>query len=415
MTFTHEVWWQYRISHSTLECMRTTIIALYLIIAITTAPLDAFATSPSLHVSGWIPYWRDSAGIKDAKKHIQSIDLVFPFAYTVTTQGTIKDQAGLHEKEWKSFLTYARKRNVEIMPTVMWSDGIGIHGTLSDPLKRARHIKEIVTMVEKGKYDGVDIDYESKKAETITYFSLFLAELKNELGDDKVLSCTIEARTPPESLYRDVPPVIHYANDYTEIATHCDRVQIMAYDQQRADLTLNTKRRGEPYIPVADVEWVRAVVKLALKDIPKEKIVLGIPSYGHHYTVTVSPNWFREYTRIGALNIPDMLDVAKEYKVRPTRNTAGEMSFSYMPKTSEMTLLRSLTIPKSTPKGNVVAARALAHANKTGETIQFRLGWYSDAEAMRQKIALAQELGLYGVAFFKIDGEEDQNVWKYVE
>ena len=378
-------------------------------------PLSAYASSThALNVAGWIPYWNDTNGIKDAKKHLKNIDTIYPFSFTVTTQGIVKDQAGLSDKEWKSFIKTAQKKDIEIIPSVMWSDGESIHTVLSSTSTRATHIKSITDMVEQGKYDGVDIDYEAKKSETINFFSLFLKELKAELGK-KLLTCTVEARTPPDSLYKEVPAVITYANDYVEIAKHCDRVEIMAYDQQRADIRLNSERAGKPYMPVSDVDWVQKVVELALKDIPKEKLVLGIPTYGHHYTVTVSPNWYQGYQKIGALNMPDMLDVAKEYKVTPTRNDAGEMSFTYIPKSSKLKLSKSLKIPKDTPKGNIVAAKALAYANKTGETVQFNIGWYSDASAMKEKVELARKYELFGVVLFKIDGEEDQKVWNYLE
>jgi spore germination protein YaaH len=377
-------------------------------------PSFAQAESNDLEVAGWVPYWRDTQGIKDVKKHIDDIDIVFPFAFTVTTQGVIKDQAGLGAKEWKSLQKTAKSKDVAIIPTVMWADGASIHNVLSNDILRKAHIKGIVEMVEKGKYQGVDIDYESKNAETINYFSLFLKELKEEL-DGKMLTCTVEARTPPDSLYKEVPAVLTYANDYKEIGTHCDRVEIMAYDQQRADLKLNEKRTGEPYMPVADIDWVRKVVALAVKDIPNEKILLGLSSYGHHYTVTVAPNWYKNYQKIGALNVPGILDIAKQYKVTPSRNKAGEMSFTYIPKSSKLKLGSNLKIPKDTPKGNLVSAKALAYANKTGETVTFNIGWYSDAEAMKQKIDLAKEFDLRGIALFKFDGEEDQKVWNYLK
>ncbi|MCF7815637.1 MAG: hypothetical protein K9M10_01780 [Candidatus Pacebacteria bacterium] len=388
------------------------IVALFVAISIMT-PSGVSATERSLEVSGWIPYWRDSEGIKDAKEHLRDLDRVFPFAYTVTTKGQLRDQAGLSDKEWKNFIKSAQRKKVEIVPTVMWSDGVSIHTVLSDDVLRAAHISEIVAMVKKGKYNGVDIDYESKKAETINYFSLFLKELKGELGK-KLLTCTVEARTPPESLYREIPEVIEYANDYKEIAKYCDRVELMTYDQRRADIKLNAEKAGQPYMPLSDVDWVRKVVELALKDIPKEKILLGVPTYGHHYIVTVAPDWYKNYRRIGALNVPGILDIAKEYKVKPSRNRAGEMSFTYIPKSSLLKLPSSFKIPKDTPKGNIIAARALAYANKSGETITFNMATYSDAEAMKQKIDLAKEFNLRGIALFKIDGQEDQKVWKYL-
>ncbi len=386
-----------------------------LLIGVCTAPFVTHANSDELEVSGWIPYWRDSEGIKDAKKHLGVLDVVYPFAFTVTTQGELRDQAKLSAREWKSFVKSAQKSDVLIVPTVMWSDGASIHAVLSNEKSRRAHVEEIARMVERGKYDGVDIDYEGKKSDTINHFSAFLKELKGELGD-KMLSCTVEPRTPPDSLYREVPAVINYANDYAAIGTYCDRVVIMAYDQQRADIKLNNERKGAPYMPVADADWVRKVIAHTITLIPKEKVVLGMATYGHHYAVTVAPDWYRDYWKLGAMNVPDILDVAKKYKVTPTRNDAGEMSFSYLPKGSNHVKFPSnLAIPKDTPKGMKVAAQALAYANRTGKEVVFNIGWYSDARAMKDKIDLAKEYGLLGVSLFKIDGEEDRKVWDYLK
>jgi spore germination protein YaaH len=391
---------------------RSLIVFLFLGTLFVQAPFVYGASD--LQVSGWMPYWNDSSAMRDAKKHIDSIDMVYPFAFTMTTKGELRDQAGLGDKDWKNFIKTARNNDVEIIPSIMSSDGVAIHAILSSTSTRTAHIAGILEMVEKGKYDGVDIDYESKKSETKDYFSQFLKELKAGLGKKK-LTCTLEARTPPDSLYKEVPAMIAYANDYKEIAKYCDQVELMTYDQQRADLKLNTEKAGEPYMPLSDADWVEKVIVLALKDIPKEKVVLGIPTYGHHYAVTVAPNWYRDYRKIGALNVPDILDVAKEYKVTPSRNRAGEMSFTYLPKSSTVKFPKTLKIPKNTPKGNLVSARALAYANKTGSEVVFNIAWYSDAEAMKQKIDLAKKYDLHGIAFFKIDGEEDQKVWKYVK
>lgn len=396
------------------------ILVLGFLILCNSFPIFAFAastsdTDESLFVSGWIPYWRDTQGMKDAKKHIKDIDAVYPFSYVMKDDGTLKDLAGMNKSDWKSFVKYAHGKKVKVIPTVMSSDAGAVHSNLSYPELRKKHIDAIVEMVKKGKYDGVDIDYESKFSSTAPYFSAFLTELKAALGKDKVLSCTIESRTPADSLYKTVPPVILYANDLKTIGTVCDRVLVMAYDQQRADIKLNDQRNGAPYIPVADVDWVEKVVKEMLKDIPAEKMVLGVPTYGHHYAVTVAPNWYRDYRKVGALNMPDILDVAKDYKVTPSRNSAGEMGFSYMPKSSTFVFPANIVAPKGTPSGLEVAAKALAYANQTGQTVTFNYASYSDAGAIQEKVALAKEYGLKGVALFKIDGEEDQKAWKILK
>ncbi len=374
------------------------------------APLGASA-SDDLEVAGWLPYWRAEESTKNARKHLGDIDTLHPFVYIAQQNGTISSQSDLEDSHWRRLFRQAKKDDVEVIPTIMWSDGAATHAVLSDSKLRAKHVKEIAQMVEDGDFDGVDIDYEAKRSETKDYFSRFLEELKEEL-DGKILACTIEARTPPSSLYKVPPATIAYANDYDAIAEHCDRVEIMAYDQQRADIKLNEERAGMPYMPVADVDWVEKVIQLAIKDIPADKIMLGIPSYGTHYEVTVAPNWFRDYRRIGALNMPDMLDVAKENKVKPSRNKAGEMSFTYLPKSATVKIPTSIKAPKNTPSGNVTAARALAYADKTGKEVKFNIGWYSDAEAMMDKVDLARKYDLRGVALFKIDGEEDQKFWR---
>lgn len=382
------------------------------------APAGYASADTDLEVAGWIPYWRDAQGMKDAKKHIDRIDTVYPFAFTVDGDGKIKDQAGLGNKDWKSFIKTAQGKEVEIIPTIMSGDGATMHAILSNPVSRKAHVDAIVSMVTKGKYDGVDIDYEAKKAETKNHFSLFLLELKQALGKNKVLSCTVEARTPPDSLYREVPAVVNYTNDYEALDIACDRIVIMAYDQQRADIKANDERKGLPYIPVADPLWVEKVVKLALKHFDEDKIVLGIPTYGRQWAVTVAPDWFRGYESLEALNLPHMLDLAKREKATPTRNVAGEMSFSYLPgrvdaKTQKE--IKKMKVPTGTAKGDKIALQALAYANKTGKEVIVNVAWYSDAGAMIDKIEMAEKYGLRGVALFKIDGEEDQGVWTYLK
>ncbi len=364
-----------------------------------------------IEVAGWIPWWQDTDGVKSATKQIKKLDTIHPFAFEVKINGELVDKAGLKDRNWRNLIKTAGRNDVDVIPSILWNDGATIHNILSDKNKRADHIENIVDMVEDGDFDGVDIDYESKLSETKDYFSAFLRELKDELND-KLLTCTVEARTPPDSLYRTVPATIEYANDYKEIAKYCDVFELMTYDQQRADLKLNDMRKGEPYMPVADVAWVEKVLELALEDIPAHKIMLGVPTYGREWTVTVAPDWYKTYKGNGAINQPEVKKIAKTNKVKEGRNLAGEASFTFFPKDSPFKILDQLPVPDGTRLGFEAASKALLFANMTKIEVPVELVWYSDATAISQKVDLAKKYNLRGVAIFKIDGDEDQNIWK---
>ena len=243
-------------------------------------------------------------------KNIEKLDTVYPFVYEVEgIDAKITDKAKLSEKQWRDFIKLAKKNKVEVIPTIAWFDGIQIDYILSDKKRRDAHIKEIVKIVKKGKFDGINIDYEQKEAKTINHFSTFLKDLNKALGS-KLVTCAIEARTPAKDLYKVVPNPLTYANDYEKIGEYCDRIELMTYDQQRADLTLNEKRSGMPYAPVSDKEWVEKVVDLAIKDFPKDKVLVGIPTYGRAWDVTIAPKWYRDYTRVASLNHPRIQELS---------------------------------------------------------------------------------------------------------
>lgn len=385
-----------------------------IIIILFSTPLLTLAAD-SLQVSGWIPYWAVSSGTKDARKHLSDLSTIFPFNYSVKSDGTLIDLGKIQKSAWKNLFSFAHKKDIHILPTVMWSNTSAIYTTLSTPELRTKHIKAITTMVQKQKFDGVDIDYEGKSAETFEAFGLFLKELKNKLGKNKILSCTIEARTPPESLYKTIPTDLRYANDYTAIATYCDRVNIMTYDQQRADLTLNNAHSGEAYIPVSDPAWVRKVIEFTLQSIPKEKISLGISTYGHEYEVIVHSDTYQEYGKTGAFNPSYGIKTAKQYKVTPIRGNAGELSFTFFPITTAPQFTYNTTIPHDTPDALKVSAQSFAYTHATGLPSVFYYATWNDAEAIAQKVDLAREYGLAGVAIFKIDGNEDQKMWDIFE
>lgn len=376
-------------------------------------PGTTFASSSSsdIEVSGWVPYWVGTTGTTAAINHMDTFSMINPFTYTLKTDGTPYANADLKKGVWDDMLDEAKDADVDIVPTIMNGSGEFMHGLLSDDDTREEFVEDIASLVKKNRWNGIDIDFEGKKADTREYFADFVKELNSELSSSKKLVCTIEARTPPASLYRVIPANLEYANDYKAIGKYCDIVQIMTYDQGRADLLLNEKRSGSPYIPIADNEWVEKVIQLAIKDIPKSKIMLGVATYGHEYNVTVAPNWFKEYKKTQSVNPAYALASSANLKIEPYRTGSGELAITY-PNTGTPIFDKTITVPAGTQPGAMVAQQSLAYANKTGKTVTFSMIWWSDSQAIEDKIELAEKYDLRGVSLFSIDGKEDPDMWE---
>jgi spore germination protein YaaH len=385
---------------------------------------DAKTSAKKLEVSGWIPYWAGTKGINDAQTNLSKLTEINPFGYTVRADGTLYDNMNVGSASWQGLFKDARKKGVKVIPTIMWSDGAAIHATLSDTTKRKAHVDAIARTVKSQGFDGIDIDYEGKRAETRPYFSAFLTELNTALekqGKNITLHCTIEARMPLEARYSGTPPAnIEYANDLPTLNKVCDRVRVMTYDQQTADVQLNAKYKGQLYAPVADVAWVEKVVKYMSRDISKDKLSVGIATYGYIWqAMSNTSGTGYSYTKTEAFNPQYGWNVAKEYGLTPSRNPSGELMISYVPKETSSLLPSQNTLaslaPKGTASSNLAAAGALAYSKKQGKQAPVQFLTWSDSVAIGQKVDLAKKLGVRGVSVFKIDGGEDPKMWSVLK
>ena len=376
--------------------MRYIVVAIFLLFSFETALAATFDRAV------WIPYWRKNEGASSTLLNLSGVTQISPFAFELQSDGTIKNALKIEEEPWPTLIAEAKKKKVKVYPSILSyphndTEKYNFYLLLAQRKRRAAHVKEIVALVKKYKFDGIDIDYEAKTAETRPYFSAFLTELSTALHKEKKqLICTIEARTPPESRYattsKEVLSRVEYANDYKVIGKVCDQVRIMAYDQSTDDakLTIQNKNGGNIYAPVADIEWVKKVITQALWDIPAKKIVLGVPTYGYKYElITPLATGVTSYKRIGSMNFSYAHELATNLYITPTRNNAGELSFTY-----------------GTTTG--------VNGEYLGEFKRY-LVWYSDSQAILNKIKIAKLYKLGGVAVFKIDGGNDPRVWEVLK
>lgn len=376
------------------------------------APNFASAASPTaggFEVTGWIPYWRSATGTADVLPHLDKVTEVNPFVYTVKSDGTLVDNGNIGEDPWKSFIVAAKAKKVRVIPTVMSGSGELIHDLLSNRDKRAALEDAIVRMVNDNGFDGVDIDFEGKLAETRDYFSAFLRELYAKMGKKWVM-CTIETRIPNEDRYYGVSVPAsagQFSNDLVEINKYCDRVRIMAYDQQGIDLKLKSQveATGELHAPVADPRWVEKVVNFMSKDIAKSKMLIGVPTYGYEYVITAYAGNQYDYDILWTFNPGYAWPIAQQQGITAQRNSAGEMFFTYIPNTTTTPPISGGT------SATLAAAAASAFATQNNSHTSFRMLTWPDAHSLQTKIDLAKRLGVRGISVFKWDGGQDPAMW----
>jgi spore germination protein len=373
--------------------------------SVTNAVTTAAAKAP-FYYGAWLPFWTTQAGEQEVAVNLDKFNEISPFSYEIVgNDGTIQDDLNIGSGDWDGWFSAVRSDNVKIIPTIAWFDGDGIQALLSNTATRQAEETKITQLVTSNNFDGIDIDFESMEAQTRPYFSLFiegLAERLHPLG--KELTCSVVPRTPPSSLYVNPPANIVYPENYSVLNEYCDEVRLEAYDQEQADIKLDASKGsdGTLYGPSADPDWVNKVVQYAVQYINPKKIMLGIPTYGYEYEVSWSDG-VTTYQRVRAWDFFGAMDRADSLGITPTRDNAGELSFTfasttYIAEPPDLTAYVSSTEPA-----------VLQNVDPNATTTFFVS--FPDATSELQKVALAKSYGLRGVIFFKVDGDIDPAIW----
>jgi spore germination protein YaaH len=217
----------------------------------------------------------DDGGASEARfeAHASCFDSVTGQFYTCTKDGLIAHQAGIQEDSFKRFVDFAHKHHVAVFGLV-GDGGLGTAGVeyfLGDPVRRGLQADALCDAAVADHVEGIDLDYESMKAQDKDNFSLFVETLADKLHRrHKLLAMAVCAKDTEPGDWSG-----SQSEDYARIGKAVDRARIMTYDQHE---------EGGPAGPVADLTWVQSVMAHALSLIPRKKLELGIPAYGYNWT-----------------------------------------------------------------------------------------------------------------------------------
>ncbi|MDK3257081.1 glycosyl hydrolase family 18 protein [Blastococcus capsensis] len=300
-------------------------------------------------VAGYLPVDSGSGYALDAALD-EGLTEVSPVWATVRADGaleTVAFPAAVREG--------LERPGVRVLPTVQnYADGQWqgerVADLLADPRRAEAHRRHLVEEVLANGWDGIDVDYESLPPAAGESFTDFIAALADDLHAQGLeVSVAVPARASDEDTWT-------LAYSYQRLGEVADQVRVMAYDHAWGGSTAG---------PVAPMPWVEDVVAYALERIPRDKLMLGIATYGYDWVGATGTY----------LPTTAVFELASENGAVPRwDHTAASTTFRYAVDGEEHTV------------------------------------WYEDARSLDAKLAVAVREGLRGVALWQVGGE-DPGVW----
>lgn len=292
---------------------------------------------------------------------MDGVNVVSPsfFSLERESNGEIYDNA---KDDGAEYIEWAHNNNYQVW--AMFSNNSLKDTTsqiLNDYEKREAMIENLMDLVEEYNLDGVNVDFENMNESDKNVYSRFLIELAPRLKKiGKTLS--VDVTTP------DGSETWSLCFDRNTIANVADYIVFMAYDQYGT----SSNKAGT----TAGYNWVEANIKkfLGQEDVDPEKIILGIPLYMRLWEEdddgTAKPE---------VVNMKDMFDVLPENQVAKWDEELKQYYVEY---------------------------------EEDGKTYKM---WVENEKSVGEKINLANQYNLAGIAFWEKDRETNDEFWTFVK
>ncbi|HEX6429085.1 MAG TPA: glycosyltransferase [Niastella sp.] len=163
-------------------------------------------------------------------------------------------------------LAVMKKSGVPIMPILSNNYktsflGEPVHRILTNPQKKERLINDVINILQKNQFIGVNVDLEELQEKTDEPLIAFQKELYTRLHEKGLL------------VTQDIAPFNSDYN-YEQLAKYNDYIFLMAYDQ-------HAESTGPG--PIAHQQWIEAAVDKVARKIPSNKLVLSLAAYGYDW------------------------------------------------------------------------------------------------------------------------------------
>ncbi len=235
------------------------------------------------------------------------------------------------------------------------------HAILSNTDVREHVIKQLLAFVSIYDLDGINIDFEAVQEKDAEHYLQFLRELKPLLSQQGAI-LSVDMYVPLHTKYYN----------RTEVQKTVDYVCVMAYDEHYSG--------SETTGPVASLGFVDTGISATLEEVPKEKVLMGIPFYVRVWRVV-------EKDGIASFKKEDMTMQAAYNK--------------FMKNGAEFKWLEDIGY-----------YYAQYETTEGSEKVKYEV-WLEDEKSISQKLLIAEKYDVAGIACWKRWLEKDE-VWEEI-
>ena len=287
----------------------------------------------------------------DAVQNMTGVNVISPTWFSVTdNSGNISSLAS------GEYVMQAHEKGLKVWGLVdNFNENMNTKEVLSKTSSRQNLENRLITYALKVGMDGINVDFESLSEGVGIHFLQFLREL----------SIQCHANNLVLSVDNPVPEDFTSHYDRAEQGKVVDYVIIMGYDEHYV---------GSDAGSVASLSYERDGITGTLENVPKEKIISGIPFYTRLWKTNASGEVSSE-----AIGMDKADQILSDYKV--TAGWSSETSQDY--------------------------------AEFTDEDGNFCQIWLENEASIEEKMKLVQEYGLAGVAEWKL-GFERSSIWDVI-
>lgn len=287
---------------------------------------------------------------------IKGINVVSPSFFSLKNSDTVEINDNV-KKGGEQYITWAKQNGYKVW--AMFSNNsmkLVTSNILNDYSKREEMINKIVDLAVKYGVDGINVDFEYMNMSDKDVFSRFIIELAPRLREYGIVT-SVDVTAPDGSENWSL------CYDRDLLAKEADYLVFMAYDQYGNSSTTPGTTAG--------ADWVEANIKkfIGQEDVPKEKIILGMPLYTRLWKTDANGKVTSSVINMNQINSKLPSDVEKVWDEDKKQNYVEYTSGNY----------------------------------------KYQM-WIEDEKSIREKLNLITKYELAGGAFWEKD-RETGNIW----